>query len=628
MLRRPALVVLLLVACCGFAACGGKKKAGLAELTKADGPVDKQEGSAAWAGAPVGTQFALGDAARTADGGAELKLAGTQLVAMNPHTILRFTAGKNNSTNINVELGGIDVINSSSTSLDIGDVKVAPGGKIRITADKRVELLIGTAQLTGADGKAIDLVIGTPMSMEIGPVQVADAGVDAPGAPPDAAIVAGDVEYDIAGKGVELQAPNEKTWTPAAEGHGTIPQGAKLRIKKAGSKAKLVQGTTTLELSGASTTITIGENLLMGLDLGTGVATVPAAANGKVGVPGGTVELTASQTAPAEAHIDVNARGEAKVAMAHGTAKLVGTGGTSTLEMAGGESATLLKAGTINPGVIIPKYFDFQVKIGEAPRSFAVHDPKGSTALQFAFNGKCPGGGTIEADHDARFRTPRVSEGKETANMLLGVGSWAWRLKCGNVAATGQVSVLHDNGRRPLPAKQNKNTVDADGRTWAIGYQSLIPTVEFRFKGTGSAFKLHLATGGAEEVYESSTPTIEVDGKKLKEGTYTFFVEHDGQKQDKISTLKITFDQTSVQVYIESPIDGQPFGAEVDVAGAALPGWTAKVDTADIPIIDTSTRRFKAKVPPPSGGAQALAIRLSHPQRGVHFYLRRGGPLK
>jgi hypothetical protein len=189
--------------------------------------------------------------------------------------------------------------------------------------------------------------------------------------------------------------------------------------------------------------------------------------------------------------------------------------------------------------------------------------------------------------------------------------------------------VLHDNGRRALPVKQNKNTIDADGRTWSIGYQSLIPTIEVRYKGgTGSAFKLHLATGGAEEIYESTTTTIEVDGKKLKEGTYTFFIEHDGQKQDKVSTLKITFDQTAAQVYIESPIDGQAFGADVDVAGAALAGWTAKVDTVEIPIIDTSTRRFKAKVPPPSGGAQALAIRLSHPQRGVHFYLRRGGAPK
>src|SRR5262249_25161648 len=118
---------------------------------------------------------------------------------------------------------------------------------------------------------------------------------------------------------------------------------------------------------------------------------------------------------------------------------------------------------------------------------------------------------------------------------------------------------------------------------------------------------------------------VEIDGKTLKEGTYTMYFEHEGgQKQDKVTTLKIGFDQTSAQVYIELPVDGQPFASDIDVLGAALPGWTAKVGATEIPVIDQATRRFKAKVQAPSGGAQALAIRLSHAQRGIHFYLRRG----
>jgi hypothetical protein len=366
----------------------------------------------------------------------------------------------------------------------------------------------------------------------------------------------------------------------------------------------------------------------MGLELGNGLASVPTSSEGKVGLPGGEIDLAGTKDNAAEARIDVNAHGEAKIAMVHGGAKLVGNNG-STLEMAGGESATMLKPGTINPGVVIPRFFDFQIKVGDAPKSFVVHDPKGSTALQFDFNGKCTSGGTVELDHSAAFHTPRVSEGKETANMLVPQGSWAWRLRCaGGVAASGQLSVVADSGRRPLPPKPNKNSIDADGLTYTIFYQSLIPNVEIRLKGSTNkaAYKLHIATGGADEVYEDTSPVIEVPGKKLKESTYTFYFEKDGVKQDKVSTLKIEFDQKAAQVYIESPIDGQPFGADVNVAGAALPGWTAKVDAVEIPVTDPTTRRFHATVPPPSGGAQALAIRLSHPQRGVHFYLRRGAP--
>jgi hypothetical protein len=90
-------------------------------------------------------------------------------------------------------------------------------------------------------------------------------------------------------------------------------------------------------------------------------------------------------------------------------------------------------------------------------------------------------------------------------------------------------------------------------------------------------------------------------------------------KQEKISTLAIDFDQTAPQVYIESPINGQLWTGDLDVRGAVLPGWSAAVEAITIPV--DKQRRFSAKVGAPSGAA--LAIRLAHPQRGVHYYLRR-----
>jgi hypothetical protein len=615
------LALALVVACCALA-CGGKRRAPIAELTKTDGPVERQESGGPWAGASVGTQFFVGDAARTADGPAELKLAGTQLVAMNPHTIVRFDAGVAGAANIHVDLGEIDIINSTNVGIEIGNVKVEPGGKIRLTTNQ-VELLIGKAELQGSA-----LSTNTPTSLEIGKVVIVDAGVTDAAVAVDAAVPStGDVAFAIVGKGVEVEQPGAKTWTPI-EGTGSVPLGAKLRIKRAGAKATLTSGTTSLELSGASSEITVRENLLLGLDVGTAIAAVPAGGDGSVGVPGGELDIKASAGQAAEAHLDVNARGETKIAMMHGTAKVVGAGqGAGSLEMAGGETATLLKAGTINPGVVIPRYFDIRIDVADAPKLFWLHDPKGATALEFAFGGACPAGGTIEMDRDARFRTPRVSEGKDAANMLVPSGPWSYRLKCanGSIAASGSVIVLHDNGRRPLPPKPAKNPIDADGRVWSISYQSLIPNLEVTYPGgAAGTYKLHLATGGSDETFDGSKNIIEVPGTKLKEATYTFYFDKDGVKQDKISTLKINFDQTAAQVYIEAPLDGEPFAADIDVAGAALPGWTAKVDSVEIPIIDTSTRRFKAKVGAPSGGAQALAIRLSHPQRGVHYYLRRG----
>ena len=60
--------------------------------------------------------------------------------------------------------------------------------------------------------------------------------------------------------------------------------------------------------------------------------------------------------------------------------------------------------------------------------------------MQFGFGAECPTGGTVEIDRDGRFRTPRVSEGKEAANMLL-TGTGSTRLKCanGSIGASGRI---------------------------------------------------------------------------------------------------------------------------------------------------------------------------------------------
>ena len=156
---------------------------------------------------------------------------------------------------------------------------------------------------------------------------------------------------------------------------------------------------------------------------------------------------------------------------------------------------------------------------------------------------------------------------------------------------------------------------------WTIGYQSVIPDIAVTFPGAGGSFVLHLARGGKDSTFAAKSTKLKIEGKQLSEGSYTYWFDRDGAKQDKTNSLKIQFDNTAPQVYIELPINGKPWGADVDVKGSVVPGWAAAVDGAAIPL--DSARRFIAKVQQPSG--RALAIRLSHPQRGVHYYLRRGG---
>jgi hypothetical protein len=612
------------------AACSGKKTH-LAELTKADGPVDRQAGGqTAWAGAAVGTKYYLGDAARTADGTAELVLAGAARIAMQPHTVLRF-GGTDAQAKIEVELGEILLSGAGSVGLSVGNVQLADNGTVRVRANSgkanTIELMVGNAKITTLDGQTQQLQIGQVIDFELGKIKVEtlpDAGVaDAP-APdagaPDAGVTEGDADIEVTGKGAEILAPGETKWTKLPPDQKTLPQGTLLRLDGR-TKAKLAAKGLTLELAGGSRT-KVTDNLIFGLELGNATASIPAATTGQVSVPGGEVALTAPATSPAQAKIEVTPRGDARVSIVTGSATLTGTGTGATIDIGRGQNATVQKAGTINPGdVVIPKYFDFRVVIGETP-NFTIHDPAGATALQFDFNGKCAGGGgEVEVDQDSRFRMPRVSAGKESANILMKVGGWQYRLRCenGHTVASGRLVIAHDSGARPLPKDPPRFPIDADGRTYRIDYQSLIPNIKVKTAISGASV-LHLATGGTEQTYDSTTGSFDLPGKDLKEATYTFWVEHGGEKS-KVSTLKIGFDQTAAQVYISSPTNGQPWGAEIDVRGATLPGWTAKIDGLEIPV-DKSTRRFTAKVAPPSEG-NALAIRLSHPLRGVHYYLRR-----
>jgi hypothetical protein len=336
--------------------------------------------------------------------------------------------------------------------------------------------------------------------------------------------------------------------------------------------------------------------------------------------PGGGVAIKGGAATPSEVRVDIGGR-DTKVTMNRGGGQLTGGPGSS-LDLNRGESATVNRAGVIHVVEAIPSYFDLRVTVGD---TLTIHDPRPPTAVQFLFAGKCPGGGIVEVDHDNRFRTAKVSAGKDAANVSLGNGTWAYRLRCsqgsgeGAAVASGRVAVSRDDGRRALPKSVATNPIDADGRHWRISYQSTIPTVAIKYLGAGSAFRLHLAQGGKEVTFDATAPTVTVPGSKLKEGEYTYWFDHDGVKQDKVSTLKIDFDQTAPQVYIEAPNNGQAFGATIDVRGAVLTGWSASVDGVDIPL--DRQRRFAAQVSPPA--ANALAIRLAHPDRGVHYYLRR-----
>jgi hypothetical protein len=259
----------------------------------------------------------------------------------------------------------------------------------------------------------------------------------------------------------------------------------------------------------------------------------------------------------------------------------------------------------------VPADVDLVFEIGG---NVTIHDPSGTPNVRFAFGSKCTGEGELEL---ARGTVRLGKTGVNAVDRKLEPGISRYAVRCGGsdaqavLVARGFVTVRADAATRPLPRTPPVNPIAADGRTYRISYQSVIPDVIVDIRGPG---KLHLATGGKEDTFETTGKQVHVSGSKLAEATYKYWVDAD---PTKISTLIIAFDQTAPQVYIEHKDFVTP--DKIVVQGGTLPGWTLHIDDIDVPIDNLG--RFHAIVPRPD---RVLVMRFDHPKWGAHYYLRRG----
>src|ERR1041384_8344647 len=145
-----ACLVALLVSALG--SCS-KKSESIAEMTTADGEVERQAGGGAKQGASKGTQYYFGDAALTGAGHATLDVAkGRATVVMDEHTTVRFS-GNPQKVEIDVE-GQADLSGRMAVySLNGRDVKMgANGGTVRVNVKDgqgTVRIVTGNADLAG-----------------------------------------------------------------------------------------------------------------------------------------------------------------------------------------------------------------------------------------------------------------------------------------------------------------------------------------------------------------------------------------------------------------------------------------------------------------------------------------------
>ncbi|MBZ0236862.1 MAG: hypothetical protein K8M05_31325, partial [Deltaproteobacteria bacterium] len=229
------------------------------------------------------------------------------------------------------------------------------------------------------------------------------------------------------------------------------------------------------------------------------------------------------------------------------------------------------------------------------------------------------GGGVLElADSRGSFRAPRRIDG-DRALFFAHAGTTRYRVRCdgGGAVKSGVVRVQGDTGAAPVVRTPPVNTIETDGRKYSITYQNRLPALTVNWNEARGKATLHVVSGGNTRTFDGSG-TFDLPSGSLPEGTHTLWITTGGRSSPK-TTLKIDFDNAAPTAQITAPAPRATWEGDVAVTGVTVEGWSVSVDGA--PAARDASGRFRTTVA--SSGKNAFAIRLAHPQHGVHYYLRR-----
>ena len=162
-----------------------------------------------------------------------------------------------------------------------------------------------------------------------------------------------------------------------------------------------------------------------------------------------------------------------------------------------------------------------------------------------------------------------------------------------------------------------------DGSDYRILYQNLLPNFTFIWADAPSGkYKLHVRHKGKTKVFNTSSASHRLNSGTLEEGSHRVWFEGNGTRS-KEGVVTIAFDNAATSGYLRKPRVGSAWGGgQLNVQGAGIKG--SRVTVHGVPLPLDRQHRFDASVEKPGSDA-AIAIRFSHPKRGVHYYVRRNG---
>ncbi len=621
-MRALVPIALLLLA---FGGCDGCASP-VAVLRGAEGTVEGRIGGSDWRAAAPGQELRVEDAVRTeAASSARVHLIGAGDLRLGAHTMLVFHPGRAEAYSTLLELeGGELVIDSDEGPIQLltefGELVLERNGQahvVRQDGETQVRVAIGRATIERVGEESIDL--GVLDTVVIGPdgeavVQRAEEE------PPDveAATVAENraeveaaptetVAITVLGRRVTVTRGEGEEAEALGSGETTLPRGAALDIP--GGARVTASGAEGSVTARGRARVRIPREGLLSIDIGA----AEIMSNGtpvRVGVPGGILRTASGMRAAAS--VEVSRQGT----------ELSVEGGQLTVETASGahdlragDSVRVSTEGEVTALDRAPTSADLQVAAGE---SATIHDARPPTTVRL----------TIAGCEETVTATVGVRRFEGEGGAIIPVrGVTRYEARCGDGAAVrGVLRTRRDNGHAPLLRSAPRTRVDADGRTYRVLYQNLLPEVEVRWRDApdASGFRLELeSTGGPREsrrrVINTPTARHTFESGELREGSHQFRFVGGGQTS-AASTIVIAFDNAAPTVFVREPADGSlAAGASATVSGQLLEGFTASIGGTELAV--DGQGRFSAEVTVPADG-RSLAIRATHPSRGIHYYLR------
>lgn len=607
--------------------CGPKA---IAVLEGFDGDVqrDFDQRRLNWQQAAKGDEFLLGDGLQTqSESEARLEMDDGSRIRVAPDSIVRFLEQPGQLRALGLELGAADI---EATGVFVihtafGVATLQPGARLRVRTNEdslSVMLSVGEAHLVDATGQRreieqdVEVWLGEAGLVE-GSLPARRGGDETPKDADELDVDFGDavMVLDVTVGEAEYRESAQTAWQLVSSGT-RVPLGGEIRGLKDAQVTLArdsAQGRSVLILEEGWVRVVSGEAMVEPLD---GRVRIDRSdADVVMRVPGGAIRARGGEQG-ARGHLDFSSDGiEVHIEQ-----------GELILERA--EQARSLRDGErlkVDPVTRYGSGPEQVVFVAPAGQSFTVHEAVVPALVGLRAPASCQEGAVVRVQQTSR--PAQWYLGEQEVHVALDVGTHRYALHClrGGMhvkrpASRGSIRVMKDDGRRPLPRTPPTTPVKADGRTYRVQYQNLLPEVVFTWPSAPKGpYSIEWRSPAETKTIPAARASHHFASGELAEGSHRLTFKSASGGRSRPTSVIVAYDNRATMATLSRPNSPFSYG-EVQVSGTAAPRWRVSVGEQAMPVDQFGRFSGEVAVRAPRLG---LAVKFQRAGQGVHYFARR-----